>query len=300
MKQNYILCASKEGYHKVAYTEWGEVNASNSAVICVHGLTRNSRDFDSLANYLSFQGHHVFCPDVVGRGESSWLKDPHHYTFKRYLMDMNVLIGRTTAGEIDWIGTSMGGIIGIMIASMPKTPIRRLILNDVGPQVPVHELWRLASNITQNPKFHSQNEAKTYLKKIHAEFGNLTEEQWDTLTTNSIIERSPGLFSLKFDPGIHELKFKWQILKELFYSPHKALEGVVFDVELWSYWEHIKCPVLVVRGKKSRLLLPEHLKRMKRTHPQVDIYEVPDAGHAPALLDFKQQKRIADWLAKPI
>ncbi len=261
MRENFILCASKEGYHRVTYSEWGEANSDNSAVICVHGLTRNRRDFDALAGFLSSQGHHVFCPDIVGRGESSWLEDPHHYTFKRYLMDMNVLIGRTSAMEIDWIGTSMGGIIGIMMAAMPKTPIRRLVLNDVGPQIPIHELWRLASDIAKKPKFHSKDEAKSYLKKIHSEFGNLTEKQWDVLTTNSITEATPGVFLLKYDPGINELKFKWQIVKEFFYSPHKALEGVLLDIELWSYWENIKCPVLVIRGKNSRLLLPEHIKK---------------------------------------
>ncbi|MBA3537778.1 MAG: alpha/beta hydrolase [Tatlockia sp.] len=300
MKQNFILCASKQGYHRVAYTEWGEADGDSSAVICVHGLTRNSRDFDALGQFLGENGHHVFCPDIVGRGDSSWLKNPHDYTFKRYLMDMNILIGRTAAAKIDWIGTSMGGIIGMMMAALPDSPIRRLVLNDVGPQVPIHALWRLAKYTAKEPEFKSKEEAKVYFKEIYADFGNLTEEQWEHFTKHSIRERSPGLFISKFDPGIHELKLKWQSVKELFYSPHKALEGVLFDIDLWSYWQNISCPVLVIRGKHSDLLLPEHIKKMKRGHPNVDVYEVDDAGHAPALLELEQHKKITDWLASSV
>jgi pimeloyl-ACP methyl ester carboxylesterase len=296
MKQNFVLCASSEGYHRVAYTEWGESNPSSSAVICVHGLTRNSRDFDTLAKFLSSHGHHVFCPDVVGRGDSSWLKNPHHYTFERYITDMNVLISRTHATQIDWIGTSMGGIIGMMMASLPHTPIRRLILNDVGPQIPIHELWRMSKYLAKNLEFTSKNQAKEYFKVIYSEFGILTEEQWEQLTEHSVSERLPGIYISKFDPGIHEAKLKWQAMKELFYNPHKALEGIILDVDLWSYWQNIKCPVLVIRGHQSHLLLPEHIRKMKRTHSRVDVYEVEDAGHAPALLELTQLEKITDWL----
>ncbi|MBA2651825.1 MAG: alpha/beta hydrolase [Tatlockia sp.] len=296
MKQNFVLCASKEGFHRVAYTEWGESNTNSSAVICVHGLTRNCRDFDELAKFISSHGHHVFCPDIVGRGDSSWFKNPQLYTFKRYVADMNILISRTGATQIDWIGTSMGGIIGMMLASLPNSPIRRLILNDIGPQVPLHALWRLAKNTAKDPKFTSKEQAKEYFKEIYGEFGNLSEEQWDQFTKNSITECSPGVYSSKFDPGIHDSKLKMQSIKDFFHSPHKALEGLVFDVDLWPYWENVKCPVLVIRGKRSDLLLPEHIKRMKRTHPKVEVYEIEDAGHAPALLEPEQHQKITSWL----
>lgn len=298
MKQNYVLCASKEGYHRIAYTEWGEQNPSASAVICVHGLTRNSRDFDALAKFLSLKGHHVFCPDIVGRGNSSWLSNSQQYNFERYIIDMNILISRTGATQIDWIGTSMGGIIGMMMAALANTPIRRLILNDVGPQIPINALWHMAKYVGKDPVFSSKEEAKQYFKIIYAEFGNLTEEQWDYFTAHSIRERSPGVFISNYDPSIHELKLKWQSVKEFFYSPHKALEGVLFDIDLWSFWRSIACPVLVIRGKSSHLLLPEHIKRMKRSHSQVEVYEVADAGHAPALLDLSQHEAILNWLEK--
>ena len=300
MRQDYVHCATKEGYHHIAYTEWGTYTYDEehpSAVVCVHGLTRNSRDFDALAAFLSTQANrHVFCPDVVGRGDSSWLKDPHGYTFERYIMDMNVLIARTAATHIDWIGTSMGGLIGIMLAALPHSPIRSLVLNDVSPQVPIHALWEMAKYVGKDPEFSSKNQAKEHYKKIYAEFGPLTDEQWDYFTEHSIKEISPNVYISKFDPNIHDFRLTWQSVKEFFYNPHKALEGVFFDVDLWSIWQNVKCPVLVIRGAKSSLLLPEHVKRMQRTHSHVDLFEVENAGHAPALLDHHQQEKIAVWL----
>lgn len=299
MKQDYVLSATEEGFHRIAYTEWGSANVSHlSTVICVHGLTRNSRDFDSLAYFLSQKGHHVFCPDVVGRGDSSWLKDANQYNFKRYVKDLTVLIGRTGANEIDWIGTSMGGVIGIIIASLNNTPIKRLVLNDVSPQLPMHALWQMAKYVGKDPHFADKDEAKAYFKHIFNEFGPLTDEQWDRFTEHSIQERveGGGGYTAKYDPSIHEFKPKWQAVKDLFYNPLKAMEGVFLDIDLWSYWQKITCPVLVIRGKKSQLLLPEHIKKMKRLHHNVDVFEVPEAGHAPALMEEFHQKVIADWL----
>lgn len=296
MRQNFILNSCEDGYYRIAYTEWGNSEARGSTVICVHGLTRNGRDFDALANYLSAQGHHVFCPDVVGRGDSSWLKDSNHYNFDRYVMDLNVLISRTGASQVDWIGTSMGGIIGIMMASLPNSPIRKLILNDVGPQVPLHSLWQMAKYIGKDPKFTSKEQAKKHYKTIYAEFGNLSDEQWDQFTDNSVSEKSPGVFTSKYDPNIHEFKFKWQDVKELFYNPHKALEGIFFDVDLWALWRKVKCPVFVIRGAHSKLLLPEHIKKMQKMHSRVEVFEVQDAGHAPALLEPEHHEKIQAWL----
>lgn len=297
MKQDYVLCASEEGFHRIAYTEWGTTTSDSSAVVCVHGLTRNSRDFDALANYLSSQGHHVFCPDVVGRGDSDWLKNASQYNFKRYLTDMNILISRTGAKHIDWVGTSMGGLIGIMMAALPNTPIRHLILNDVSPQVPIQALWHLAKYVGKDPVFATKEQAKAYYKTVYAEFGDLTEEQWDYFTDHSVTEQAPGVFISKLDPNIHEPKFCWQTIKDFFCHPHKALEGILFDVDLWEFWKSIQCPVLVIRGQRSNLLLPEHIHKMKRTHSQVDLLEIENAGHAPALLDPDQHEAIRSWLS---
>lgn len=295
MKNDFILCASEEGIHQVAYTEWG--NASKApTIICVHGLARNRHDFDSLSAFLSAKNRHVFCPDIVGRGDSSWFKNPKYYNFEQYVADMITLIARTADHEIDWIGTSMGGLIGMFLAAIPNSPIRRLILNDVGPQIPLQALWHLGKYAAKEPKFASKEEAKAYYKKIYADFGNLSEEQWNTFTENSIREFAPNVYIAKTDPGINDSKAGWQFMRELIHNPHKALEGVFFDVDLWDNWRKVQCPVLVIRGQRSDLLLPEHIRKMQRIHPQTELFEVEQAGHAPALLELLQQEKIAAWL----
>lgn len=296
MKKNHILGISDEGFHTIAYSEWGSLNYELPSIICVHGYTRNSRDFDPLANYLSIMGRHVFCPDVVGRGESSWFKKAHHYNFTQYVSDMNVLIARTGSTEIDWIGTSMGGIIGMMLAALPNTPIRRLVLNDVGPQIPIYALKKIAKYAGKDSEFKSMEEAKRYFQINYAEFGKLTEEQWDTFTTNTIKKIDEHHYISKLDPGIKNPKSTIQVVSEFFHHPHKALEGILYDIDLWSIWQNVKCPVLVIRGVHSDLLTPEIISRMKRAHDNVEVYEIEDAGHAPALLNQAEHERIDLWL----
>ncbi|WED44460.1 alpha/beta fold hydrolase [Legionella cardiaca] len=296
MKLNYVACTSQEGFHKIAYSEWGHAELDNSAIICVHGLTRNRCDFDHLAQFLSAQGRHVFCPDVVGRGDSSWFKNPKHYNYQQYIADMTTLIARTGAEKIDWIGTSMGGLIGMALASLPDTPIRSLVLNDIGPQIPVQALWRLSQYVSKHPEFSNVEEAKKYFKIIYESFGNLSDEQWNYLTIHSIKEQAPGIYVSKLDPHIKGSKPSGQLVKEFFTNPHRALEGIFFDIDLWYLWQNVKCPVLVIRGKNSDMLLPEYIKRMQRAHPHVDVIEVENAGHAPMLFENKEQEQIANWL----
>lgn len=296
MKQNSFLGVSDEGFHSVAYTEWGVWSPSLPTVLCVHGYTRNSRDFDALAHYLQNQDRHVFCPDVVGRGNSSWFNHSSHYNFTQYINDMNALIARTNATQIDWIGTSMGGLIGMMIAALPHSPVRRLILNDIGPQVPIHGLRRLAKYAGNDPDFKSMEEAKQHFKKNYAEFGPLTEKQWDFFTEHSIDQRAPDLYTVKVDPGIKNPKSSFQVISEFFHHPQKSLEGILYDIDLWSIWTKIHCPVLVIHGAHSDLLTPGIIKRMQRMHPLTDVYEIENAGHAPALLDLENHEVINDWL----
>ncbi|KTD09397.1 alpha/beta fold hydrolase [Legionella jamestowniensis] len=296
MKLNHVMCASQEGFHKIAYAEWGSSELGDSAVMCVHGLTRNRCDFDPLAHFLSSQGRHVFCPDIVGRGDSSWFKNSKYYNYQQYIADMTTLIARTGAHTIDWIGTSMGGLIGMALAALSNSPIRSLVLNDIGPQIPVHALWRLGQYVGKDPEFVNKEDAKRYFKTIYESFGNLNEEQWDYLTTHSIKERSPGIFVVKLDPHIKESKSSGQLVKEFFVNPHRALEGIVFDVDLWYLWQKVTCPVLVIRGENSDMLLPEHIKRMQRGHPNVTVIEIENAGHAPILFEPSEHEKIAAWL----
>ena len=295
--KNY-LGVSTEGFHQIAYSEWGHPDPTQSTVICSHGFQRNKHDFDALADYLSKQGRHVFCPDTVGRGKSDWLQKPQHYTFEQYIADMTALIARTTATQIDWIGTSMGGLIGMMMASVPNSPIKRLVLNDISPQIPIQGLRRLSKYTNTGPTFSNQEEAKHYLKIIYASFGNLSEAQWDTFTENSVERNSSGMYVATFDPNIAQSKTKEHLWWELVHHPHKALEGILFDIDLWSIWLKIKCPVLIIHGLHSDILLPEHIAKMQRTHPNTDLMVVENAGHAPALLDLAEHKKIGDWLNK--
>jgi pimeloyl-ACP methyl ester carboxylesterase len=295
MKKDYFFGLSEEGFHKIAYTEWG-VSSEHAAIICVHGLTRHSRDFDSLANYLSAQNNHVFCPDIVGRGDSDWLKNPLHYTYEQYLADMNVMMARTQAKEVNWIGTSMGGLIGMMLAALPYSPIKRLILNDVGPQIPVNAIARFSKYASPDPEFSSLSEAKQFFKKVYADFGHLSESQWDHFTQTSVREITPGQFISKYDQDVKTSHAKNNWGWRLLFHPHKALEGTLLDVDLWDIWRKITCPVLVIHGENSDILLPSIIGKMQTLHPNTQVIEIANTGHAPALLELTHHEMINQWL----
>jgi pimeloyl-ACP methyl ester carboxylesterase len=296
MKKNNVLGISAEGFHTIAYTEWGSWSAPSPATLCVHGLTRNGRDFDALAGYLSTKGRYVLCPDVVGRGESAWFKNPAHYNFTQYVSDMTGLIARANTPQIDWVGTSMGGIIGMMLAAVPNTPIRKLVINDIGPQIPLVGLKRLSQYAGKDPVFNSMEEAKSYCKVSYADFGPLSEEQWNTFTEHSIKQTAPNVYTFKVDPGIRNAKSKSQWLHEFIHHPRKALEGLFYDVDLWSFWKKIRCPVLVIHGTNSDLLTAPIITKMRQIHSGIEVYEVEHAGHAPALLETKEHEVIYNWL----
>lgn len=297
MKNDYFLGLSEEGFHRVVYSEWGS-RSEILPIICAHGLTRNRHDFDDLANYLSNQGEHVFCPDIVGRGDSGWFKNPLHYTYEQYIADMNVMIARTQAQSINWIGTSMGGLLGMVLASMQNSPIKKLVINDIGPQIPAKGIARLAKHTGNDPEFANLEEAKNYYKTIYFGFGNLTDEQWLKIAKNGVREVSPGRFVTKIDPGIKIAPAKSKIAWQALLHPLKVLEGSFFDVDLWQVWYKISCPVLVIHGQTSDLLLPAIIQKMQQTHKQVEVIEVSNSGHAPALLDPILHGTIYQWLKK--
>lgn len=299
MIKDYVTGISEEGFHKVAYLEWGRENSAEIPIICVHGLTRNAHDFDSLAQYLANRGNHVYCPDIVGRGDSDWLKNPEHYTYEQYISDMNALIARTGAKQVDWIGTSMGGIIGMILASFPQTPIRRLILNDIGPQIPVKGMQRLMQYAGQDPDFTSYEDAKKYYKMVYRDFGTLTDEQWDDFTRHNLLEISPGRLISKLDHGVKLSSSKSKIALRAILHPQKALEGTLFDIDLWHIWRKVTCPVFVIHGKQSDILLHKTIEKMHQIHPEdMAVLEVADAGHAPALMETRHHELIHQWLGR--
>lgn len=282
MRTGQILGLGRTGFHRIHYTEWGDPD-NPRVLICVHGLTRNSRDFDEFARSLA-SDYRVLCPDIVGRGRSDWLSDKADYAYPQYLADMAVLIARSGAATIDWLGTSMGGLIGMLLAAQPRSPIRRLIVNDVGPFIPRTALERIASYVGQAPDFPDLNAMEAYVRTVAAPFGPLTDRQWRHLTTHAARQRPDGRFEFAYDPGIAQA-FR---------------EAGQEDVDLWPIWERLDLPVLILRGAESDLLRHADALSMTQRGPQAELIEFPGIGHAPVLMDPEQIDPVRRWLlARP-
>jgi pimeloyl-ACP methyl ester carboxylesterase len=189
------------GFHRIAYAEWGQASVQ-PPVICVHGLTRNGRDFDYLARALEGNGRHVFCPDMVGRGKSDWLPNPADYNYAQYLTDMTALVARTGAESVDWVGTSMGGLIGMLLAAEANTPIRRLVINDIGPFIPLVALKRRGAYVGQSPIFDDLEGVEKYMREVYAPFGDLSDENWQHLAHYGARAMPYNKLSLAWDPAI--------------------------------------------------------------------------------------------------
>jgi len=278
MKTESVLGLGPHGFHRIAYTEWGEPSAPRT-LICVHGLTRNGRDFDRLAAALA-ERWHVICPDVAGRGRSDWLPVAG-YNNAQYLADMNALIARVGAKEVDWLGTSMGGLLGMQLAAQPNTPIRRLVVNDIGPYIPKAALERIADYVGQDPRFATLEELEAYLRRVHAPFGPMSDQDWRHLALQGYRRLEGGGFGLAYDPAIGQA-FRANGLK---------------DVDLWSVWDAIRCPVLVLHGAESDLLLSDTAAEMGRRGPRAKIVDIPGVGHAPALVAETMIALVRDWLS---
>lgn len=279
MTQHSVACLSPAGFHRMAYTRWGREGAERT-VVCVHGLTRNGRDFDHLALGLS-GSHRVVCPDVVGRGRSGWLTDPALYSYPQYLADMAVLLARLDVESVDWVGTSMGGLIGMMLAAQPGSPIRRLVVNDVGPFVAQEGLERIADYVAKEPVFEDIAAVDAYLRFVLMGFGPMTDRQWRHMAETSVRRLPDGRFGLAYDPGIATV-FKAR---------------PIGPVDLWSLWDRITCPVLVIRGGRSDILRPETAQEMTGRGPKARLVTIPNAGHAPALMDEEQIAVVRAFLA---
>lgn len=279
-RDGWVSSISKRGFHQVAYVEWGDP-ASERVAVCVHGLSRQGRDFDVLASAMARQGWRVICPDLVGRGRSGWLRDPQEYNLPQYAMDLTAVIARLGVAKVDWIGTSLGGLIGMVLAGQENSPIRKLVVNDVGPFLPWQALHRLANLVRNAPRtFPDLASATNHHRTVLAPFGHLTDGEWEHLARHSMIEAGGGGWRKRADPEITAA-----------FRP-----GLFFNLSLWSYWDAIRCPALVLRGADSDLLLPSTAKDMTRRGPRADLIEFPRCGHAPALMDKLQVGTVIDWL----
>lgn len=274
MQINIIKGLGPEGFHNMSYAEWGTAKARKTA-FCVHGLTRNGRDFDYLAKKLGSE-YRVFCPDLVGRGKSDRFKNSTNYRFEQYLADLNALIARSGASEIDWIGTSLGGLLGIILAAQHNTPIRKLVINDVGPAVPQNAVSRIKDYVEKQFVAETLEELEQYMRQIYAPFGFLTDEQWAHLLEFGHRTLDDGRFTLNYDPYIASNTAK--------------------QADFWSLWPLIKVPTLVIHGVNSDILPQETIDRMKTERPDIQVVDIPDTAHAPALMSDEQTQLIKDFL----
>lgn len=283
-RMGHVQCASPAGLHHMRYVEWGAID-NPRVLICVHGLTRNARDFDFLARALAAD-YRVVCPDVVGRGRSDWLRDKALYAIPQYVADMVTLIARLGVDHVDWVGTSMGGLIGMTLASQQDSPIRRMVLNDVGPILAASALRRIATYVGKQFHFATLAEAEEHIRKVHEPFGLLTDEQWQHMTRWSIKPAPNGGsgFVFHYDPGIGDV-FRG--------AP------MLMDLNLWPIYEKIQCPVLALRGADSDLLSHATLEEMSRRGPHTQILEFPGVGHAPTLMSDAQINPVRDFLLAP-
>jgi pimeloyl-ACP methyl ester carboxylesterase len=284
-----VRCLAPEGLHRMAYWEWGDPS-NRRVLVCAHGLSRQGRDFDTFARAMS-DVYRVVCPDVVGRGRSGWLRDPMSYAVPQYVADMVALIARLDPLELHWLGTSMGGLIGMGLASLADSPIRRLVLNDIGPAVEIEGLRRIGSYVGVPAHWDTLDEAADALWEISRGFGPHTREQWLALTRPMLVPddtQGGAGFKLHYDPAI-AVPFRAV-------TPEIAAAG---EAALWRAWEAIRCPTLVLRGAESDVLSPATAAQMTQRGPCARLHEFAGVGHAPMLIQPEQIAVVREFLLEP-
>jgi pimeloyl-ACP methyl ester carboxylesterase len=263
-----------DGFHDMAYAERGDADAP--VVVCVHGLTRQGRDFDRLAEALA-PDFRVICPDLPGRGRSDWLSDPSLYQPQTYITALSHLLA-VLDRPVFWVGTSLGGICGMVLAGQPGTPITRMVLNDIGPFIPAAAIGRIRDYMVPPPEFADLGALEAHLRVIHGSFGVPDDAAWAEMARHSARRLPNGAVTLHYDPAI---------------AGHiRAQEPA--DVNLMAFWQKIEAPMLTVRGEMSDLLLPATLAEMERSGST--SLTVPGVGHAPALMDRETILAITDFL----
>lgn len=294
---SYVVCPSSQGLHKMAYWEWGDPD-NPRILLCVHGLSRTGRDFDALAQALSTH-YRVICPDIVGRGASGHLRYSKGYVIAQYVADVFCLLARLQPTHIDWIGTSMGGLIGLSVAGALATSgwplaLGKMVLNDVGPQVELAGLKRIAQYIDQPLFFQHYHEVIEAVKVRWADFGEHTTEQWSHLAAHVFKKTNRG-WELAYDLGIAT-----SFLEQLATLEDPSAQQVVARSQayLWQAYQSLPSDVLIVRGQESDLLSKDIAQKMLTAHPFAQLYEIAHVGHAPTLMQPEQIERITQFLVK--
>jgi pimeloyl-ACP methyl ester carboxylesterase len=286
---HHVLCLDSRGLHRMAYWEWGDSH-NPRVLVCAHGLSRQGRDFDTLARDLA-SDYRVICPDVVGRGQSDWLPDPAGYGIPGYVADMVTLLARLDVVQVDWLGTSMGGLIGMSLASLPASagnPVRRLVLNDIGPTLDAAGLRRIGSFVGQMPHWRSLDEAADAMWAISQGFGPHTRDEWLALSRPQLRPdaRPDGDgFKPHYDPGI-AVPFRTV-------TPELAAAG---EALLWQAYDRITAPTLLLRGADSDLLTPATAQAMTARGPRATLREFAGVGHAPTLVAPEQRQAVRAFL----
>jgi cobalt-zinc-cadmium efflux system protein len=270
----YVKCSSGESEHRMAYHAWGDPNNSK-VLLCVHGLTRRGSDFKTLALAMC-KDYYVVCPDVVGRGESDRLANPMQYAVPQYVSDIATLIKQLGVSQVDWVGTSMGGLIGMVYAAMPNSPIRRMLINDVGPRIEPEALKRLGSYVGQPFVFQNRADALERLNQICATFGEHTPEEWEIYNGPMLVQRD-GKWIMHYDPNI--------AVPFASVNPIMAKAG---EMAMWHAFKQIHIPMLIVRGGDSDLLSAATVAEMCKVNPYARSIEIPNVGHAPAFVKPEQ------------
>ena len=290
---NFVACPDACGGHRMAFWEWGDPHAGH-VIVCAHGLSRQGRDFDVLAQALCARagdGVRVVCPDVVGRGQSDWLKDPMGYQIPSYAADMLALLSQLKPTSLDWVGTSMGGLIGMVICGQPglplPVPVRKLVLNDVGPAIEWQALQRIGQYLGNAPRFASLEQAAQAMWAISTSFGPHTPEQWLALSKHMVkpmADEKAGV-TLHYDPAI-AVPFR-SITQEA------AAQG---EAALWQVYDNIKAQTLLLRGANSDLLSSGTAQAMTQRGPKARLIEFAGVGHAPTLISADQVQVVGDFL----
>lgn len=290
---NYVLCPDAAGGHRMAYWEWGNPQSTH-VVVCVHGLSRQGRDFDVLARALCARAGdtiRVVCPDVVGRGQSDWLKDPMGYQIPNYAADMLVLLAQLKPSTLDWVGTSMGGLIGLVVCGQPglplPVPVRRLVLNDVGPIIQWQALQRIGEYLGQSGHFASVQQAADAMWAMSSSFGPHTPAQWLALSRHMVkpVGDAQGSVKLHYDPAI-AVPFRAM-------TQESALQS---EAMLWQVYDHITASTLLLRGALSDLLSHETAQAMTQRGPRARLVEFEGVGHAPTFIADDQVQTVASFL----
>lgn len=309
----HVQCLDGRGLHRMAYWEWGDA-ANPRVLVCVHGLTRQGRDFDTLARAL-VRDYRVVCPDVVGRGRSDWLADPMGYQIPQYVADMVTLLARVDGQTVDWVGTSMGGLIGIgvaalglspgrsqdgpshsgggtpnggLVGSSSGSPLRRLVLNDVGPTIEPASLQRIGTYLGVPGRWATLDEAADAMRVISHGFGAHTREQWLALTEPQLLRDDEGFYKPRYDPGV-AAPFRTV-------TPEIAKAG---ELLLWQAWDRLALPTLLLRGAESDLLSHATAEAMAQRGPRAKLVEFAGVGHAPTLVQPEQLAAVREFLLAP-